>query len=264
MIQKMITSLIFMFYFIGAVTLSAETDLSDPDRWNSAELEKIIISVKQINDPGERIVAISSYFIGTPYVANTLKGGPQETEQLVINLSGFDCFTLLDVVEALRRSSAIEDFQENLKNVRYRDGMVEYAKRRHFFSDWVADGAVEINDVTVDVGQSSAQSAAKQLNRKSNGTLWLPGIAVTSRDVYFIPASKIDVEVLSALQPGDYVGIYSNRAGLDVSHTGLIVKSSDNVMLRHSSSHSGVKRVVDEDLFKYLQGKSGLIVYRAR
>ena len=252
-----------MFYFMCGVALSAETELVDFGRWSDAELEEIIISAKQINNPGDRIVALSSHFIDTPYAANTLIGGPQEAEQLVINLSGFDCFTFLDVVEALRRASDAEAFSEQLKKVRYRDNTVAYEKRRHFFSDWVTGSATAINDVTTEVGQGGAQSVAKQLNRKSDGTLWLAEIAVTPREIIFIPTGKIDTLVLSALQSGDYVGIYSESAGLDVIHTGLIVKSKDNIMLRHASSRSSVKRVVDEDLLNYLQGKPGLVVYRA-
>ena len=263
MILKLFTSLIFMLHFMCGVTLSAETELVDLGRWNDVELEKIIISVNQIDNPGDRIVALSSHFVDTPYAANTLIGGPQETEQLVINLTGFDCFTFLDVVEALRRTSDAEDFPVQLKKVRYREGTVVYEKRRHFFSDWVTGSAAVIHDVTAEVGQGRAQNMSKQLNRKSDGTLWLPEIPVTPREIIFIPSGKIDTKVLSRLQSGDYVGIFSTHAGLDVTHTGLIVKSKDNIMLRHASSRSSVKRVVDEDLLDYLQGKPGLVVYRA-
>jgi len=247
-----------------SAALAAETDLIDLGRWNNAELAEVITSTHQIDDPGDRIVALSSHFIDTPYTANTLIGGPQETEQLVINLSGLDCFTFLDVVEALRRTSDIKDFPIQLKKVRYRDDIVVYEKRRHFFSDWIAGHDAVIKDVTTDVGQGRAQSVAKHLNRKSDGALWLAGIAVTPRDIIFIPTKEIDTLVLSTLQSGDYVGIYSDYAGLDVSHTGLIVKDRGRTMLRHASSRHGVDRVVDEDLLGYLQGKPGLVVYRVK
>ncbi|MGK2908118.1 MAG: N-acetylmuramoyl-L-alanine amidase-like domain-containing protein [Desulfuromonadales bacterium] len=209
-------------------------------------------------------MAISSHFINAPYAANTLIGGPQEAEQLVLDLTAFDCFTFLDVVEALRRSSNADDFPAQLQQVRYRDGKVDYAKRRHFFSDWVAGVDTLVSDVTEDIGQGSAQSVVKQLNCKEDGTVWLPGIAVAPRDIMYIPASRVDAKLLSALQPGDYVGLYSEQAGLDVNHTGLIIVNRGKILLRHASSRSGVKRVVDEDLFAYLQGKPGLVVYRAK
>jgi len=197
-------------------------------------------------------------------VADTLIGGPQAAEQLVVNLAGFDCFTLLDVVEALRRAADLTDFPEQLKQVRYRGGQLAYASRRHFFSDWVAGDAVSIADVTAAVGQGRAQAVVKQLNLKRDGTQWLPGIPVTRREMSYIPTNKIDRALLSTLHAGDYVGIYSEAAGLDVSHVGLIVPGQGSVILRHASTLSGARRVVDVDLLEYLQGRPGLVVYRVK
>lgn len=249
---------------MSCVALGADQKLVNFGRWSETELAQIISTAHHVNAPGDRIVAISRDFIDTPYLADTLIGEPTKTEKLVINLAGFDCFTLLDVVEALRRASDVTDFPEQLKQVRYRGGMVTYENRRHFFSDWIAGDAALIGDVTAGVGQGRAQVVVKHLNLKSDGTHWLPEISVTRREITYIPTIKIDIKILSALQVGDYVGIYSNHAGLDVSHTGLIVKIKGNVMLRHASSHDKVRRVVDVDLLEYLQGKSGLVVYRVK
>ena len=233
-----------------------------PGPWNRGELARLITELRPL-PPGERIVHISHLFLGAPYAANTLRGGPQQAEQLVVNLAEFDCFTLLDTIEALRRAATPADFPEQLKQVRYRGGKVAYASRRHFFSDWVAADSAGMSDVTAAVGQGRARVVAKQLNQKEDGSLWLPGLPVTGRDVTYIPTVKIDRVVLSALQAGDYVGIYAAHQGADVSHTGLIVKTGARVLLRHASSSPGVRRVVDVDLLAYLQGKPGLVVYRA-
>jgi hypothetical protein len=168
------------------------------------------------------------------------------------------------VVEALRRASSAENFPTQLKNVRYRGGKVSYLTRRHFFSDWVSGNSTPVNDVTAEIGQGDVRVAVKQLNRRGDGSHWLPGITLTTREILYIPTDKINVELLAALHSGDYVGIYSEHAGLDVSHTGLIVKSEGKVMLRHASSHRGAERVVDEELLGYLQGKPGLVVYRVK
>jgi hypothetical protein len=255
----------FLIFFLSScVTLGADQRLVNLGRWSDPELSQIITTARQIDTPGERIVALSGHFMETPYAAATLVGGPQTEEQLVINLAEFDCFTFLDVIEALRRSSDLADFPEQLRQVRYRGGQVTYADRRHFFSDWVAGDSDWVGDVTAAVGQGRSQTAVKQLNLKSDGAHWLPGIPVTQRDVTYISTNNIDRKVLSALQVGDYVGIYSDRAGLDVSHTGLLVQGTAALMLRHASSRSGVRRVVDDDLLEYLKGKPGLVVYRAR
>lgn len=227
-------------------------------------LAHILAAAGPADRPGARIVALSGQFLGAPYAANTLVGGPDVPERLVAGLDAFDCFTLLDTVEALRRSSSTGDFLGQLQQVRYRRGAVAYGERRHFFSDWVADQDNLLIDVTTQVGQGRATQVTKELNRKDDRALWLAGIPVTRRDISYIPAALIDRQLLTALHAGDYVGIYSELAGLDVSHTGLIVKNTDRIMLRHASSRRGVERVVDEDLFSYLLGTPGLVVYRVK
>jgi N-acetylmuramoyl-L-alanine amidase-like len=264
MVFKILISILFIFYLMSCSALGADRKLVNLGRWSATELAQIITSARRIEAPGERIVALSRHFIATPYVADTLIGGPQTAEQLVIDLAGLDCFTLLDVVEALRRAADLADFPEQLRLVRYRNGRVAYAERRHFFSDWVAGDAARIADVTAAVGQGRTQAVVKQLNLKRDGTYWLPGIPVTRREVSYIPTGKIDRDLLSALHSGDYVGIYSDSDGLDVSHVGLIVQGKDHIMLRHASSLSSAKRVVDVDLLEYLQGKPGLVVYRVK
>jgi hypothetical protein len=261
---KIIKSTFFIYLLTACAALGADRDLVNLGRWSNTGLAQIITTARQFDAPGDRIAAISRHFIDTPYAADTLIGDPQKKEQLVINLAGFDCFTFLDAVEALRRAADVADFPEQLKQVRYRDAKVGYENRRHFFSDWVADSDAVIDDVTAAVGQGKAQVVVKQLNLKSDGTHWLPGLPVILREISYIPTDSIDVDVLSALREGDYVGVYSTHAGLDVSHTGLIVKRNARTMLRHASSRDNVKRVVDEDLLVYLQDRPGLVVYRVK
>jgi hypothetical protein len=233
-------------------------------RWSEADLAALIAAGRRSDAPGERIAEISRHFLATPYAAGTLVGDPRTPEQLIVNLACFDCFTLLDTIEALRRASSAADFPDQLRQVRYRGGLVDYTSRRHFFSDWVDGADALIEDATAAVGPGRARVAVKQLNLRRDGTHWLPGLPVTPREITYIPADRIDRDLLPALQTGDYVGIYTESAGLDVSHVGLIVKGPDGVRLRHASSLPGVQRVVDVDLLEYLQGKPGLVVYRVR
>jgi len=235
----------------------------DYGRWSEDGLAQRIAAVRPL-PPGARIAALSEAFLGTPYAGGTLVGSPERPEQLVIDLAGVDCFTFLDQVEALRRAASLADFPRQLRQVRYRGGVVSYTSRRHFFSDWVADDAARIEDVTAAVGQGRAELVVKELNRREDGSLWLPGLAMTRRALSYIPTPRVDREVLAALQVGDYVGIYAPHAGEEVSHTGLVIRTGDQVLLRHASSARGLRRVVDVDLLQYLQGKPGLLVYRPR
>lgn len=225
-------------------------------------VEQILQQSAGSTTPGVRITSISSHFLSIPYLANSLIGGPAEAEQLVTRMDGFDCFTFLDTVEALRRSTDESDFPKQMIQVRYRGGVVSYANRRHFFSDWVSDKGSPVKDVTALVGQGGERRAAKTLNLKIDGALWVQGVDVVSRTIPYIPADQLNEMQLDALESGDYVGVFSPRPGLDVSHTGLIVKADEAVLLRHASSRGGVERIIDEDLLTYLRGKTGLVVYR--
>jgi hypothetical protein len=74
----------------------------------------------------------------------------------------------------------------------------------------------------------------------------------------------MDDQVMERLHTGDYIGIYSKEDGLDVSHTGIIIREQGAVKLRHASSMKKHRKVVDEDFKEYLKAKPGIIVLRPR
>jgi hypothetical protein len=229
-------------------------------KWSIPQLDTIIKQGSQIKDNGERTLFLSEQFLGTPYVGGTMAGDSSNSEILVVNLAGMDCLTYLDNIEAMRRSVSFDTFKENIKKVRYRGGVVAYETRRHFFTDWIEPGVIQ--DVTDLVGRDNVKEAVKELNKKEDGSFYLPGLPVKKRTVRYIPSVAIDNKVSDALQTGDYVGIYTDLPGLDVSHTGIIVKKSGRVYLRHASSKKKSQKVVDEDLTTYMESKPGLVVLR--
>ena len=235
-------------------------DLGD---WNQTKIERLLDEASTIQNPGQKIAFISAAFLKTPYLADTLIGSSETTELFVLRLDGVDCFTLLDYVEALRRSSTFDEFKETLRRTRYRKGQIDFLHRNHFFSEWGNHDFSQLQDVTALVGGMSVRRVEKQLNQKGDNTLYLPGYPVKKRDVAFIPPEAIDTSVLARLSNGDYVGIYSPFSGLDVSHTGIIIKNDEKVLLRHASSRALLRKVIDEELAPYLGGEKGLVVYRA-
>lgn len=231
-----------------------------PPKW-----DRVLAEAAPLHDPGARAVLISARFLATPYRAHTLVGGPETPEQLTIRFDAVDCFTFLDYVEALRRSTAADEFPKKLIEVRYRDGVIAWDHRRHFFTDWAAAPENLIVDVTMAVGGDLAQQVSKTLNRKADGTRHLPGVALQERTVRFIPGAALDDAVLDRLRPGDYLGIYTPAPGLDVSHVGIVLRKEDGrLLLRHASSPRAAGRVVDSDLRDYLAGKPGIVVLRPR
>ncbi len=234
-------------------------DLGD---WSREKIERLLADAGRIPELGRKIEFISAAFLETPYLADTLIGSAETAEVFVLRLDGVDCFTLLDYVEALRRTSDFAGFKEALRRIRYREERVDFLSRNHFFSNWGEAGSAHLRDVTALVGEEVVRRVEKQLNRKKDGALYLPGYPVKKREISYIPPEAVDESVVARLRSGDYVGIYSPRPGLDVSHCGIVVKREGKVFLRHASSRSPLQKVADEELTSYLGGKKGLIVYR--
>jgi len=246
------------------VTASAESNTGKIElgKWTINDLNAMMIQASTINDFGERIDFVSGKFLGTPYVGHTLIGDINTPEVFTIDLKGMDCFTYIDYVEALSLSDSFPEFKDKLKNIRYKGGSVAFQNRNHFFSDWPVYNKNKIEDVTGEIGGDKTEETVKHLNRKSDGTYYRPGIPVVERTSTYIPSPEVDEDVIGKMENGDYVGIYTDIDGLDVTHTGIIIKNDSGVYLRHASSKKANERVVDEDLRTYIQNVPGLVIYR--
>jgi hypothetical protein len=229
-------------------------------RWSEQELDDILGQSSKIADAGERISFLSRLFLGTGYDDSTLRGGPETPEELVISLASMDCFTFIDYIEAMRLSRSFAGFVGNLRKVRYRRGEVSFSRRNHFFSDWRDSNADFVEDMTGKIGREHAVRVQKVLNEKEGGASWVPGVPVRQREIDYIP-SPMPERVLTELMTGDYAGVYSTAAGLDVSHVGIVVRG-DSLILRHASSRR--MKVVDQDLREYFSKKPGMIILRPK
>ena len=234
----------------------------DLGHWTRIQIEQLQNEVQDIPDPAGKITLISAAFLKTPYRGSTLIGSSETDEIFVLRLDGVDCFTFLDYVEALRRSTNFTEFERVLRQIRYTNGDVTFLQRHHFFSAWGNTPFAPLRDVTSQVGGSKTRWVVKQLNQKGDGALYLAGYPVKKQIIAFIPPETIDLSILDKLHSGDYVGIYSPLPGLDVSHTGIIIKKKGEIFLRHASSKRWRNQVRDEKLLPYLGGKKGLVVYR--
>ncbi|MDF2043459.1 MULTISPECIES: DUF1460 domain-containing protein [unclassified Pantoea] len=235
-----------------------------PDQVKRDRVSAILAQLPPVSEQqqGERINQISAAFLGTPYQPDTLIGSPETPEALVINFNGVDCFTLLDYVQALSRSQDRASFEANLVRTRYAGGEVSYLKRRHFFSDWFAESPRNATDITRTLSPD-AVTVVKQLNREVSGKERLPGLGVVPRRITYIPARAITSQVLKQIQTGDYIGVYTNAQGLDVSHVGIAVWHDGRLWFRNASSLAINRKVVDTPFREYMRSKPGIIVLRA-
>lgn len=227
------------------------------------EIVRKVVLPERLLPQDKRIQDISAEFLGTPYQADTLKGSAQQPEVLVANFNGVDCFTLLDYVQALSHSETLAGFTRQLAQVRYVDGNVSFLSRKHFFTDWYATLPRNADDVTRSIS-AQAVTVEKQLNRKADGGEFITGLGTLPRQITYIPAAAIDQQVLDTLRNGDYIGIYTPLAGLDVTHTGIVIKQDGQVWYRNASSLARNRKVVDSPLQAYMANKPGIVVLRAR
>ena len=128
---------------------------------------------------GELIERLSARLLGTPYGANMLIGSATEPEQLVVDLRRVDCFTYLDYIDAASRSTDRDQFLTNLIATRYIDGRVEFAQRKHFFTDWATRERLAATDITASLSPA-AVTTTKHLNAKADGSTYLPGVPVST------------------------------------------------------------------------------------
>jgi len=229
-------------------------------KWSREALDGIIAEASHMPGLGERIEYLSRQFLGIPYGESTLIGNASTPEEVVINLEAVDCFTFLDYVETMRLVGSFEEFAVRLRRVRYRDGLVSFSSRNHFFTDW-AQGPSTVRDVTREAGGGIIRTVTKKLNVQADGSPYLPGIEPRIRAIDCIPAASIK-NILGGLRPGDYIGIFADVPGLDVTHVGIFIPHEGHALFRHASSATNVRRVVDQPFLDYVADKPGIVVLR--
>jgi len=261
--MKILYFLLLLLFINTTNTFGSDAvEFIDLGNFSQQSIDRIIGVSNETPQVENKIETISQNFLNVPYLGHTLIGSNSKQEILTINLSGMDCFTYIDYVEAIRNSSDFNSFKYQVKNIRYKDGIVDYRSRNHFFSDWTQNNSSIVNDITKTFGSGNTITVKKYLNLKNDGSNYLEGIPVVERNITYIPTNKISPGVIEKLKTGDYIGIYSNIDGLDVSHTGIVVKNEDKAFIRHASSRKINNKVVDEELVVYLKNKPGIVVYR--
>jgi hypothetical protein len=236
----------------ATVSIDQETQARLDAVFHEKSLHKGVTSAQMVS-------MISGKFLGIPYQANKLHGSITEQEKLVVDFRGLDCFTYVDYVEALQRSSSQQDFVKNIILTRYVDGNVGFLQRKHFFTDWVTKNYKVATDVTRTISVD-AVTVEKHLNKKADGGSYIPGLPVVDRKVTYVPGKSVNQAVVSRLRVGDVIGIYTPRAGLDVTHTGLFIMTDNGPVLRHASLRIG--KVVDVPFLAYVSQKPGMMVFR--
>jgi len=242
---------------------------------------------KKLSDKpiSEIISEIGRSFLNTEYKAFTLE--KEGKEQLVIHLTGLDCTTFLENTLTLsccikKQKTSFEDYQNELTNIRYRDGKLNgYPSRLHYFSDWIYNNSKKgiVKDVTKEIGgkpikfnvffMSKNPDKYKKLTESPE---FIPLIAkqekeINKRKYYYIPKEKVST-IEDKIQNGDLIAITTNLPGLDVGHVGIAVKESDGrIHFLHAPLSGSKVQISEKPLPEYLAAikkHTGIIVMRAK
>lgn len=226
--------------------------------WNKQELSQFLL--KNTTKPNNiKVKNITDKFLNKAYKVNTMIGSDTQKEELVIDFKNLDCFTFIDYVEAMKRSSSFSDFKTNLVDLRYQLGNIDYTSRNHFFSDWIIYNGFE--NITSSLSSKTKQ-VTKTLNLSSKKTPYLKGIKTKKIQLDYLDSKDLNTTITNKLHTGDYIGIYTHKAGLDVTHTGIFIRKDGKAYLRHASSKKQFLKVIDEPFESYIKNTPGFIVLR--
>ncbi len=214
---------------------------------------------------GDVVVALAGRFTNAPYEEHTLDRGGRE--ELVENLHSFDCVTLVESVLALAlavKSNRMthEYYREMLQLLRYRGGVCAgFGSRLNYFSEWISDNERKglVRDLTQTLGGVPLQKAihyisdARRFSDDSTAASIRSAEQRLSDTTYFeIPLAKVP-RIVASLRDGDIIAVTTTVRGLDVAHTGFVVRSADGtVHLLHASETGRKVETTKEPLGQYL------------
>jgi hypothetical protein len=214
---------------------------------------QLIREARRLPTVGARLKFITECFLGRPYFINPLVGSATEPEVFVATLDGFDCVTLVETSLALAWAADVPQFLALLREIRYRNGEVSYARRLHYSTDWMKANVRRgfLKDIT--------RGADTLVRTKTLDFLK----AFKPREVSFryFPKRKLG-KVSRGLEDGDVILFASTRKGLDTFHVGLLFRDNGQVVLRHAARSRG--GVVEQELQGFVKANTmpGFIVAR--
>jgi hypothetical protein len=274
----------FIFLFVFNSTFFSQVIYTDEDVKICNSKFKFAVSKNLMQLPiNDIFVEIGKSFLGLDYEANTLEKG--EKENLVIHLSGLDCYTFFESSLVFTRciknnKITFEDYQKELTNIRYRNGVIDqYPSRLHYASDWLHDNAKRgiVKNITKEIGgilydkkinfMSTHADSYKQLK---NNVKFIEEIktvedSINNRKYYYVPENFIEC-VEDKIQNGDLILLTTEINGLDISHTGIAVKLDDEKIHFMHAPLKGKKIEITKlplaDYVKSVEKHTGIMVGR--
>jgi hypothetical protein len=214
---------------------------SRPSLAGTARIGSLIDEAKALPTIAQRVDFIAGALRGSKYREYTLIGGPQRPEKFVVRDDGFDCVTFCETVLAAAKAANLEEFETNLKVIRYHNGIVEWRERNHYFFEWSQHN---IDNKTC---RAIAMDGSVELQKS---VYWHRELGRRRFSMTVIPRATM-LANKSKLAAGDIVGFVTVRPNLDYFHVGFVAfGSGGELLLRHASLSR--HRVLDERMERFL------------
>lgn len=229
---------------------------AQPYDLNHRRVGQLLTKAASLRTVSERVSFFACEFIGCRYKPNPLIGSVSEAEVFTASLDRFDCVTYIETVLALARAATVEQFANNLRQLRYAGGQVNWKSRNHYMTTWIRNNARAGIIARLPLPDVPTVTRQRTLDV-------LSGIA--ARPVLIKCAPKAFVRRIEPhLRAGDIICFVSTRSNLDVFHAGIIARGRAATALRHASRSKGA--VVEQGLSDFLRNNrmSGMIVVRPK
>lgn len=252
--------------------IQAQAQPVDYWRSDSVKVMRLLHKAKEQKQGTNFMIFFARQFLGLPYVAKTLE--KNDDERLVVNLRQLDCTTFVETVTALTRCMQQEwltfaAYCDNLRQIRYRGGVVSYPNRLHYFTAWINDNVRKgiVRDI---LGPNPPFTAVQHVRANYMTTHvslypmlvkhpeWIPEIkkmedSITGRNYRYIPRAQLTNSKLlrATVHDGDIVAYLTSRQGLDTSHLAIALWQRDGL---HFIDASAVRHkvVVDKLISRYM------------
>ncbi len=226
----------------------------------------------------ELVTKTAIYFLNTPYTASTIESSP---EKLIVNLRETDCILFVEMCIAISQTikgdqSHFSDFCENVRKLRYRDGIIDgYDSRLHYTSEWILQNSKR--GVFYEVSQSFGVERKQIFSFMSDHPMNYKAMQndpemvtkIKEREIslnnaapfYYIPQKKI-ASIKKQIINGDIICFVTDVPGLDISHLGIAYWRGGELYFIHASSKE--KKVVIETRRLEEYAKKGIRLLKFR
>jgi hypothetical protein len=202
---------------------------------------------------GDFLVRAALLKLGSPYRTVTETNRP---ERLQVDLTHFDCVSVIDTSLALARCAWLGDpsgscFVRELVGNRYRNGIInDFPSRLHYFEDWLDYNLAQhrLDDRMHHLGGLLLRRRFFYMSEHQHlfPPMADPGVrgaiarteARLSKRTYAVILGSSIREKDALLQNGDLLGVVTREPGRLISHTGLVVRDGKGPpRLLHASSY---------------------------